>query len=276
MTQADGTWFHKPGASSAAGTTAAGPDLRLVCFVHAGGVPSFFNGWPGHLPQGIELLAACYPGRQDRFGEPYAETLEELASQAVDALAPYLDVPLAFFGHSMGAAVAYEAARQLDARHSVQPVRLFLSGHPAPHRRQDTKGSVLHREDDTTLLAEVRRLGLSSSEVMEHPELLEIALPTLRADFRLVETYTPPPAKVRSPVVAYAGDQDTDCPPETMRAWSELTTAAFEFRAFPGGHFYLETREAQLLRHITGHLWDDIRLARVVRVAPGARTGSAR
>lgn len=274
MTRTGGNWFQKHG-------TTADPDLRLVCFAHAGGVPSFFNSWSRHLPAGIELMAACYPGRQARFGEPYAESLEELADRAAEALEPYTDAPLAFFGHSMGAVVAYEAALRLEARYGVQPLRLFLSGQPAPHHMEP---SSLHREDADTMITEVKRLGLSTASAMEHPELLEIALPTLRADFRLVETYAPRLDKVKSPVVVYTGDQDPDCRPEAVGAWSDLTTSGFEVRTFPGGHFFLEAREAELLLHMVGHLRDDIRLARAIRAAgerrplseAAPRTGSAR
>ncbi|MFF2045913.1 thioesterase II family protein [Kitasatospora sp. NPDC058170] len=279
MTHTGGTWYQKHGKTT-------DPELRLVCFAHAGGVPSFFNGWARHLPASMELVTACYPGRQGRFDEPFAESLAELADQATEALRPYTGTPLAFFGHSMGAVVAHEVALRLDARYGVRPVRLFLSGHPAPHR---APASNLHREDTGTLVAEIKRLGLSSADAMDHPELLELALPMLRSDFRLIETYSPGSAKVRSPIVAYAGDQDQDCRPDAVAAWSELTTAGFEYRAFPGGHFYLEACEADLLLHMAGHLRDDLRLARVVRAAgarrqpagtaphaPGLRAGGAR
>lgn len=255
MTQQGGPWFQRSGA--------AGPAMKLVCFPHAGGTPGFYRDWHTVLPDGTEVLAACYPGRQQRWNEPPTDSLTDLARAAADALTPHLGTPLAFFGHSMGAALAHATALCLEERHGRPPVRLFVSGHPAPHR---TEPGTLHLLDDDRLLAEVRGLGLSAAADLTDPALLALTLPTLRADLRATETYRPDARRVRAPIVAYTGDQDADCPPAAMRNWAELTAGAFEFRSFPGGHFYLES-PAALLRHVAGHLRDDLRLARVVAAA---------
>ncbi|WP_086661045.1 thioesterase II family protein [Lentzea kentuckyensis] len=256
------TWYQRHGRGE-------GTELRLVCFPHAGGTPALFRGWPGHLPAGFELLTACYPGRHSRFGEPFAETMTELADAAADALTPFLDLPLAFFGHSMGSAVAYEVALRLAERHGIAPLRLFVSGRSAPHR---TRRTSTYLADDATLLAETTALGSSANAALANPDLRELVLPVLRADFRLIETYHPEnPAKVRSPIVACVGDEDADCAPESVRAWAELTTSRFELRNFPGDHFYLEDHEAELVRYLTGHLREDVRLHQITRRAAVGR-----
>jgi pyochelin biosynthetic protein PchC len=228
------------------------PRLRLVCFPHAGGTAQLFHGWPARLPSDIEVLAVRYPGRQDRVAEPCVDDMGTLADAVAAALEPHLDRPLALFGHSMGAAVAYEVALRLEAR-PVVPVHVLVSAHVPGHRADRS-----HLDDDTdeALIARVRRLGDLHSEVYDIPELRELLLPALRADHRLLRTYRPERARpLRAPITAYTGTDDSSCALDDIRAWADLTGADnFELRSFPGDHFYLVPREADLLADIAERL----------------------
>lgn len=262
QTTTEGRWFQGFGAPDDA-------RLRLVCFPHAGGAPTFFRTWQPRLQAGVELLAVCYPGHQERIAETPLDSMDVLADRVAQALAPYLDRPFALFGHSMGSAVAYATALLLDERFGVRPTRLFVSGRTAPHCTEPTEAYLA---DDDTLVEQVAKLGSSSAALLEQGPLRELLLPTLRADYKLIETYRPAEAKrVGCPIVAYSGDEDRGARPELMRAWSELTSARAEFHRFPGGHFYLEQRADELLRDINGHLIDDLRLHRSTRPAATAR-----
>ncbi|GAA5703089.1 thioesterase [Streptomyces avermitilis] len=230
------------------------PRLRLVCFPHAGGNAQLYHGWPARLPSDLELLAVCYPGRQERLAEPCVTDMATLADAVTDALLPHLDVPLALFGHSMGSTVAYETALRLRARHGVVPRRLMVSARSAPHR---ARPSGLYLRTDDELVAGVRRLGDLGSQAYDIPELRELLLPALRADYRLIESYRPatPPEPVASPVTAYLGRSDPGCDRDSVLAWSELSSAGdFALRTYPGDHFYLAQREAELVADVSKDL----------------------
>ncbi|MFI1202611.1 thioesterase II family protein [Streptomyces sp. NPDC020883] len=222
---------------------------RLVCFAHAGGAASAFRTWPRRLPDGIELHAVQYPGRQDRAGEPHIDDMEAMADAAAAALRPLLDRPMALLGHSMGAAIAYEVLRRLEDDPDTTCAHLFVSGHPAPDLRRP--GS-LHQGGDAGLIEDVRRLGAIPPEALDNPTLRELFLPTLRADYRLIERYVPTAgAPVRTPITVLMGEDDPEVTRPEALAWSDTTSGAFVLRSFPGGHFYLTTHETQVVDAVT-------------------------
>jgi surfactin synthase thioesterase subunit len=222
--------------------------LRLFCFPHAGGAAGSYRPWTGLLPADVELVAVQYPGRHDRFGEPCAASMEELAAGAGADIAPLLDLPYAFFGHSMGATAAFETARGFQRAGLPAPLRLFVSARAAPSRSRPVD---VDTGSDAALLAHVRELGSAGGMHLDaEPRLRPVVLPALRGDLAVLNSYRFTGEPVRCPITAISGSTDDNVSPEEIRAWQRHTTQPLHRTELPGGHFYLETATADLVELI--------------------------
>jgi pyochelin biosynthetic protein PchC len=213
--------------------------LRLLCFPHAGGSANFYRSWVDRLPEHIELWAVQYPGREDRFGELCISDMDRMVTAFFGAVEPKITGPVALFGHSMGASIAYEFARRLEAHRPGLVLKLFVSGSEAPSHRampDDPK----HLWDEAGLVTEVEELGGTPGGVLDHPEMRELLLPMIRSDYQLIESYQPSPGSpVCFGVVALTGDADPGLSVEQVQDWREITRGEFTLKIFDGDHFYL-------------------------------------
>jgi surfactin synthase thioesterase subunit len=229
------------------------PRLRLLCLPFAGAGASAFRGWPETLPHDVDVVALQPPGREGRIAEPPFRSLLPLVESLADAVDGVLDVPLVLFGHSMGALAAFELVRSLRRRESALPAHLVVSGLRAPQLPR--RSPELHRLADAALVVELRRLGGTPRDVLEHDELLELVLPTLRADLTMCETYEyVPEPPFACPVSAWRGRFDREVDDCELEAWAEHTSGGFDTRIFPGGHSYPVTARARLAETLSGLL----------------------
>jgi len=225
-------WF--PGVEAVTGP-------RVFSFPNAGGgAPA----WGGSF-----LVPVRLPGRESRLAEAPFERMQPLIAALASAIEPYLDRPFAFFGHSMGAVVAFELARELRLRGRPRPRMLIASGARAPRYRL---GHIPPPDpSDEQLLADLRRLSGTPAELLEDRATLRAVLPALRADASLYRHYvyrTEPP--LDTPIRAYGGLDDPNITREHLEAWAGETTASFALRRFPGGHFYWQDHREELLAAI--------------------------
>lgn len=222
---------------------------RLVCFPHAGGSAPYFFPVSRSLTPDIDVLAVQYPGRQDRRAEACMDSIPQLADAIATELGGWTDKPLTFFGHSMGATLAFEVAHRM----SGSPVLGII----ASGRRAPSCPSVdnIHLRDDDGLMAELRELSGTDAALLGDEELMRMVLPAIRGDYRAVETYRYVPGTVLNcPILAMTGDADARVSIEEARLWGEHTTGEFVLQVYPGGHFYLNEQAPAVIAAVAGQV----------------------
>lgn len=227
--------------------------VRLFCFPYAGGGVTTYRSWADYLPAHVELGCLQYPGRGSRLSKSPFTRLMPLVDELLPTLLPLLDKPFAFFGHSMGAIIAFELARKLEQRSESRLRHLFVSGRQAPQIPVPDEHTYDLPEPE--FVEELRRLKGTPPEALSHPELMELMLPLLRADFEAIQTYAYVPAPpLHCPITAFGGSMDEDVSREDVEAWGEQTTGPFTARMFAGDHFFLHSSEAHLVQDLAREL----------------------
>lgn len=209
---------------------------QLVCFPHAGGSASFYFPMSRALSPVAEVVAIQYPGRQDRRAERGIQDMGVLADRVAAVLASRDERPLVFFGHSMGAVLAYEVALRLK-RQGTALRHLFASGRRAPSRY---RSESVHRRDDDGIVAELTALSGTDPSVLGDEELLRMVLPAVRSDYTAIETYRHVPGeRLDCPITVLTGSEDPRVSREEADDWARHTSGSCGVRVFAGGHFFL-------------------------------------
>ncbi|TWH65091.1 thioesterase domain-containing protein [Micromonospora olivasterospora] len=235
---------------------------RLFCLPYAGGGASVFRRWQRELGADVEVLPVQLPGRENRIGEDPNFTVADVAA----AIAERADRPYAIYGHSMGGRVGFEVVRELRRLGQQLPLRLYVGGARAPHVDDTSLFDGLSTVDDDELLRRLGEGGGLPAEVLDHPELVELLLPLLRADFGRVDSYRYVPGEpLPLPIVTFSGRQDRAVSHAQSAAWERHTAAGFTLHEIDGGHFFLHDQLPELAAAIRADL--------AAALAPGAPGG---
>jgi medium-chain acyl-[acyl-carrier-protein] hydrolase len=232
----------------------AAAKVRLFCFASAGHGPSMFRSWAALVRSDVELSIIQLPGRESRWTEAPLVRLADLLPALTQALEPRLDRPFAFFGHSLGALIAFETARHLRRARALTPCHLFASAHRAP--QIPNRHPRISHLPDRHFVAEVNaRHGGVPDAVAENRELMDLMLPSLKADYRLFEDYEYAPEEpLNCPLSAFGGSTDVYVTSQDIAPWEAQTTGRFELRIVSGGHFFVnDARE-----HVVATVMSDL------------------
>jgi surfactin synthase thioesterase subunit len=237
--------------------------IRLFCLPFAGGTASAYRNWEWRVPECVQLAAIQLPGRETRYRDPLVGEMDVLVRQLANELAGWLDLPFAIYGHSMGARIGIELARQLRESDLPGPQHFFAAACDAPiHARLPRRRPMLHRMTDDELIAQIGSLGGIDRDIAGNRELMDLVLPIHRADFRLMELHVPPSDRpLDLPITAIGGLWDDFVIIDALDDWRRETTAAFDLRLVDGDHFFLRGEPCDVVDVIVEKLFGRCNLA---------------
>jgi medium-chain acyl-[acyl-carrier-protein] hydrolase len=227
---------------------------RLFCFPHAGVGPSVFRGWADEMLADSEVCLIQLPGREGRLRETPFSSIVDLMPALIEDMLPLLDQPFAFYGHSLGATVAFECAQNLRRTHRLLPTHLFAGASPAP--QLPWNHSPMRSLPESEFLSEMeRRYGALPREVISDAEMRALVLPILRADITMIEKHThSPEAPLDCNITVFGGLQDHMVKRSELEAWREQTSGRFRLQMFDGNHLFLKSHKDQILLSIAGEM----------------------
>jgi surfactin synthase thioesterase subunit len=230
------------------------PKIKLFCFPYAGGGSSVYREW--EFNDDIEVHAALLPGRETRITEPPICIMEYLISKLSNVMFEDLDTPFAFFGHSMGALIAYELAQEIHRLYGVSPIHLFVSGRSAP---QLEKQEPIHHLPRELFIERIKSLGGTPKEIFENQEVFEFFEPLLRGDFMLCDTYKfIHRERLNCPLSIFGGYQDNMTSIESLEKWNKVTTGPVQLKMYHGDHFFIHSQKLKIQQYIYHRLISDV------------------
>lgn len=226
--------------------------IRLFCFPYAGGGSSIFRTWSDDLPDWVEVCPIQLPGRENRILEKPFHQMSDLVESVAQAINPYLDLPFALFGHSMGAWIVFELAHHLYKNSNLLTQHLFVSARFSP---QIADKKNLHSLPEKEFREKLETYGGTPKAVLESDELMELLVPLLKADFSICETYVYKQNNpLNCPISVFGATTDHLVNPNSLIEWKKETSNSFRVEIFSGDHFFLRNYQKELLTSITKDL----------------------
>jgi len=235
----------------------AQPIARLFCFPYAGGDANIFRSWVNGVPNGVEVIGVQYPGRGIHNGSGAISSCDEMVSLLRSAMLPWLDRDFAFFGHSNGALISFELARALAPEQRKLQRHHFLSARVAAHVSSGRKriGALPFAD----FIREVRAIGGTPQELLDDQQLMRVLAPQLRAEFALGENYQFKPGPLLAcEITTLQGTNDCVVNGALVERWTELTTGRAQHHVVDGDHFFLGSRQENVLSIVRSRLHEII------------------
>lgn len=230
----------------------ANPRAKLICFPYGGGGSTVFWEWRLGLPEYVELWAVCLPGREKRIAEPFVTDAVEAVKSIFEEVQSLPDGKYAFYGHSLGAGLAFETAIHLRRNEKALPSLFMASGRVPPHRGYE---GTWNDRSDKELADHLTSLGGIPPDLLDNPQFLAAYLPKIRADFKLNESlyYGRSPA-FDFPITIIGSTEDPLAAEGLLYEWKSYTTGKFNLFKMNGNHFFIHSHFHELISIVSDQL----------------------
>lgn len=221
----------------------------LICFPFACGGTIFYRNWVKKIPFDVELKAILLPGREELLQETLINDIEIYVHEIYNVLKNESDKPIYYFGHSMGAILAYEICHLLKVNNSKLPEKLFVSGFRAPHL--PNRNQLIFDLPDDVFIEKIQEYEGLSEEVLQNAEIMELIIPTFRADMAAIDNYKYTKREpLNIPIIAFGGGGDKKVNLTELASWKLHSRSSFNYHMFDGGHFYLDQKIKEFLKQL--------------------------
>lgn len=227
--------------------------IKLFCFPYAGGAANVFNSWKRKMELGVDIIPVEYAGRGNRMNEPLHECMDDLVRDVYLCHKKQFNGDYAFFGHSMGALVAYELACKVSCELETIPRHLFVSGRRSPEMKREHN---IHLLADDQFLYQLQEMGGNVNLLIDNHELKSLFLPILKSDFKILELHEASPNRkpLKIPFTVMSGSRDKLAMKADLERWKSFTSNECNQYELEGGHFFIEESESQVIELVRSKL----------------------
>ncbi len=222
--------------------------IKLFCLPYAGGSATFYSKWKKFLHDSIELYPVELAGRGRRSKEPFYESVNDAVDDIYRSIEGELDdTEFIFFGHSMGSVLVYELMYKIKELKNKVPAHAFFSGRYPPHIKRLDK--IFHKMPEEEFIDEIYKIGGMQKEFFEHRELLDVFVPIIKADYKIIEEYNhvSKSDRLNIDITVFNGTQDKDVIPDDLKEWHSITDRECDVIEFEGGHFFIFHKHQEIV-----------------------------
>ena len=238
---------------------------QIVCFPPNGGGATSFRNWSTNMAkQGWEMFVVQPPGWEERFTEAPVDDLQEIVQAVSSELAKLLTpTRFVFYGHSLGALLAFESAHYLQAKHTLCPRHLYVAAWSAPtipyKHPHNVPLDVFEPSTPTHVLTSyVQHFTYLDPLLAANPAILKRLKPCLAAGVNMCKAYTYKHAhELPCHITTLSGSKDDFAPTSNMPGWAKLLDKKYKYgtEVYRGAHMFLQDADIskKVVAKVIGH-----------------------